>query len=117
MPRSRPASLRLEQRIAALRSNRHERVDGLSPHGRRIVDRLEVDRRWPGSTAAAFRHYRRWLDDPSHRLWDNRYGCGVAECCPDPVELREWLGTVAHHLRARDRRSFQTRLDDLDALW
>lgn len=117
MPRSRPAVARLEQRALTLRGARQERVDSLSPHGQRIVDRLEVDRRWPGSTAAAIRDYRRWLQDPGHRLWDEKYGCGVPECCPDPVDLREWLEIVVHHLPRRDRRRFQELIDEIDALW
>ena len=117
MPRSRPALVRLDQRALTVRSARHERVDRLSPHGQQIVHRLEVDRRWPGSTAEAIRNYRRWLKDPGHRLWDNKYGCGVPECCPDLADLREWLEIVVHHLPRRDRRTLQSLLDEIDALW
>lgn len=107
----------MDQRVLALRSNRHDRLDGLSAQGLRIVDRLEVTRRWPGSTAAAIRDYRRWLKDPQHRLWDNKYGCGVPECCPDPVDLRQWLEVVVRHLPRDDRRKLQALLDEIDELW
>lgn len=117
MPRRRPAAVRLDQEVLALRASYHERIDGLSPHGQRVLDRLELTRRWAGSTASAMRIYRRWMNDPAHRLRDDNYGCGVAECCPNPRDLREWLEVVAHHLPRRDRGTIQTLLNEIDARW
>ena len=118
MPRRRPAAVRFDQEVArALTAGPVERLPGLSPRGQRILDRLEVDRRWPGSTAAALRNYRRFLTDPAHRLWDDSYGCGIDECCPQPPELRAWLELVVRHLPRRDRRGLEAVLTELDDLW
>lgn len=89
-------------------------MDGVSPQGLRIIDRLEVARRWPGMTADAVRSYRRFARGPSGRSWDDSFGCGELGCCPDPAEIREWLEMVLHHLPHRDRRTFQALLLEND---
>jgi hypothetical protein len=43
MPRRRPAAVRLDQEVLALRASYHERIDGLSPHGQRVLDQGRVD--------------------------------------------------------------------------
>jgi hypothetical protein len=82
-----------------------------------VLTELEVKRRWPGATASALRNYRRFLFDPAHRLWDERYGCGVEECCPDPQQLRSWLDSASRKLPRRDRRAFVELLNRLDDGW
>lgn len=100
-----------------MRGQRREPIEGLSPAGMQVIDRLEVDRRWPGATESALRNYRRAVRDPIHRLWDDRYGCGVPECCPDPGELRQWLETVLRHLPPHDRRVLGALVSTIDAQW
>jgi hypothetical protein len=38
-------------------------------------------------------------------------------CCPDPVELRDLLETIAHALPAEDARAFRRRLAILGEQW
>lgn len=114
MARRRPAEIRLDHQV---RGPRNDPIQGLSSAGLRVIDRLEADRRWPGATESALRNYGRAVRDPIHRLWDDRYGCGIEECCPDPGELRQWLETVLHHLPPRDRRVLGTQVATIDARW
>jgi hypothetical protein len=55
--------------------------------------------------------------DPYHRLFDPRYGCGELMCCPDPVELRSIIETIARALPKQDARTFRQRLSILDDQW
>jgi hypothetical protein len=114
MARRRPADVRLDLKVRGLR---REPIEGVSPAGMRVIDRLEVDRRRPGATKSALRNYQRAVRDPVHRLWDDRYGCGIPECCPDPADLRRWLETVLRHLSPHDRRVLGARVATLDAQW
>jgi hypothetical protein len=116
MSRRGPAAIRRDRQLRAYERSHPERIDGLSAAGSRIVDQLELKRRRPGETASALRCYRRF-GDPAHRRWDDRYGCGVEECCPDPRAMREWLEIVVHHLPRRDRQLLQARVDAIEARW
>ncbi|MEV0298619.1 hypothetical protein [Nocardia sp. NPDC050710] len=133
MPRRRPAQLRTAT-LSSLRPRGDtalirmwpssdgypdiSHVPGLSPHGRVVLAGLERTRLSPGRTASALRHWRHFVRDPYHRLWDPRYeGCGIWECCPDMHEVRRILEIVARALPRRDARRFRAVLDALDADW
>jgi hypothetical protein len=114
MPRRRPARLRAQVRLPA----GGERIPGLSPYGHVVVARLEHARLGPGRTASALRHWRNFVRDPGHRLYDPSYeGCGVWECCPDMIEVRRLLEIVACHLPRRDARRFRALVAEIDADW
>ena len=107
----------MDGELRAMAAARYRCLPGMSVRGQRVVDRLEVTRRWPGATADALRLYRRALTDPAHRLWDDRYGCGIEACCPQPDELRSWLEIVACNLPRQDRSRLRVILDQIDAHW
>jgi hypothetical protein len=122
MPRKRAARVRAEQpprkpveqpSFAA----RGSEIPGLSARGRKVLAQLESTRFYRGETARALDSYARFVRDPYHRLFDQKYGCGIPECCPDPVELREKLEMVAHALPRRDARVFRRQLAELDELY
>ncbi|EOD69511.1 hypothetical protein H480_05919 [Amycolatopsis vancoresmycina DSM 44592] len=92
-------------------------MPGLSAQGQAAIARLEHDRFHPGATAVALRVWAGFVRTPIHRLWDPRHGCGVAECCPDPEEVRALLHAVAHALPPKGARIFRARLAELDELW
>jgi hypothetical protein len=77
----------------------------------------ERRRWWPGAAREALDAWQRFLRDPYHRLFDPGSGCGLLQCCPDPVELRAMLEAIAHALPAKDARLLRARLAELDALW
>ena len=114
MARRRPAEIRLDHQVRGLH---REPIEGLSPAGMRVIDRLEVDRRWPGATGSALRNYRRAVRDPIHRLSDPQHGCGIEGCCPDPHDLHQWLETVLRHLPPHDRRVLRALVTTIDAQW
>ena len=94
----------------------HPRLDkpvtmppGLSPRGTAAIVQLERTRFWPGACHEALKAWAQLLRDPYHRHFDPQYGCGELLCCPDPVELRGILETVAHALPAKDARAFRQR--------
>lgn len=102
----------------------HPRLDkpvamlpGLSPEGTAAIVHLERTRLWPGAAHEALEAWTRFLGDPYHRCFDPRYGCGELLCCPDPVELRGLLETIAHALPPKDARTFRRRLAILDDQW
>jgi hypothetical protein len=82
-----------------------------------VIDRLERTRFCPGAVAQALNSWSRFVRDPMHRLWDPEYGCGVPECCPDPVALRSILEAAAHGLPPKDARVLRRRIAVLDELW
>lgn len=45
------------------------------------------------------------------------FGCGIAECCPDPVECREDLSAVVHALGRGPARELRARIGRLDDLY
>jgi hypothetical protein len=92
-------------------------LPGISPRGVAAIVELERTRLWPGATHEAFKAWARFLSDPYHRFFDPQYGCGELLCCPDPVELRGLLETIAHALPAKDARAFRRRLTTLDDHW
>jgi hypothetical protein len=102
----------------------HPRLDkpvamppGLSPRGRAAIVQLERTRFWAGACHEALKAWARFLRDPCHRHFDPEHGCGEKLCCPDPVELRGILETVAHALPAKDARAFRRRVAILDDQW
>jgi hypothetical protein len=115
--RRRPSAVRLDQRVSSRDRESSTRIVGIFDHGMRVVARLEHDRRRPGATADALRLYQRMLCDSARRLWDDRYGCGHEECCPQPAELRWWLEVVLRHLSPRDRRVLGARVGAVDDSW
>jgi hypothetical protein len=90
---------------------------GLSPRGIAAIVQLERTRFWPGACHEALKAWVQFLSDPYHRCFDPQYGCGELLCCPDPVELRGILETIAHALPAKDARAFRRRSAVLDDQW
>lgn len=129
MPRRRPAQLRTEALSRLRRSkpshpsglDRIERLSnlpGMSPLGRKVIARLENTRLWPGQIEEAIDHWERFVHDPAHRLYDQRYeGCGIWECCPAMYEVRDLLTIVERNLPRRDARRLNARLAALDEFW
>ena len=102
----------------------HPRLDkpaaippGVSPRGKAAIIQLERTRFWRGACHEALNAWAQFLRDPYHRRFDPQYGCGELLCCPNPVELRGILETVARALPAKDARAFRRRLAILDDLW
>ena len=102
----------------------HPRLDkpvtmppGLSSRGTAAIVQLERTRFWPGACHEALKAWAQFLRDPYHRRFDPQHGCGELMCCPDPVELRGILETVAHALPAKNARAFRQRLAILDDQW
>jgi hypothetical protein len=92
-------------------------LPGLSPRGVAAIVHLERTRLWPGAAHEALQAWRVFLRDPYHRRFDPQYGCGELLCCPDPVELRSLLNTIAHALPPPDARAFRRHLAALDDQW
>src|SRR5437868_3595779 len=90
---------------------------GLSPQGVVAIVSLERTRFWAGAAHQALQAWTMFLRDPYHRCFDPQYGCGEFMCCPDPVELRGMLDTIAHALPPRDARMLRRRLAALDDQW
>ena len=116
MARRRPGKVR-DDIPRRFYGNRPRKIPALTPRGEAAIARLERTRLWPGAARQALDNWTRFLRDPYHRLFDAQYGCGVPECCPDPVELRALLETVAHALPPKDPRRFRKRLTQLDDAW
>jgi len=112
MPRKSPARLRADTPPRPV-----EPIPGLSARAQAEIARLEHDRLSPGAAAQALRIWARFVRSPMHRLWAPRFGCGVPECCPDPVEVRGTLHAVAHALPPKDARIFRAWVAELDELW
>jgi hypothetical protein len=90
----------------------------LSRPGRAAITDLEHRKLSPGVVAFSLQWWTTFVQQPYHRLYDPRYqGCGIFECCPDPVEVRYILDTACHVLPRRDARALRQRLADLDAQW
>jgi hypothetical protein len=92
-------------------------LPGISARGIAAIVQLERTRLWPGAAHEALQAWTQFLRDPYHRCFDPQYGCGVLLCCPDPVELRGLLDTIAHALPTKDARAFRRRLALLDDQW
>jgi hypothetical protein len=70
-------------------------LPGISARGIAAIVQLERTRLWPGAAHQALQAWTQFLRDPYHRCFDPQYGCGELLCCPDPVELRGLLDTIA----------------------
>ncbi|GAA3745640.1 hypothetical protein GCM10022225_31670 [Plantactinospora mayteni] len=92
-------------------------VAGLSFRGLQAIAYLERSRFTEGAVARALRAWANFVQDPWHRLWDPRCGCGVMECCPDLGEVRQILEAAGHVLPARDARRFRVEVAKIDELW
>jgi hypothetical protein len=102
----------------------HPRLDhparmlpGLSPRAVAAIVQLERERLWAGAACDVVDAWTLFLRDPYHRLFDPQYGCGELMCCPDPVELRSIIETIARALPKQDARAFRQRLSILDDQW
>lgn len=90
----------------------------LSRPGRIAIADLEDRKFSPCAVAFSLRWWSCFVHEPYHRLHDPRYkGCGIFECCPDPVEVRYILDVACRVLPKRDAQAFRRRLADLDAQW
>jgi hypothetical protein len=93
-------------------------LHGLSPHGRRVIARLENTRLRPGQVLEAIRYWEQFVRDPAHRLFDPRYtGCGIWECCPPMVEVQAILHIAVRNLPRRDSHRLQAQLDRINECW
>ncbi|MBB1256635.1 hypothetical protein H3146_25280 [Streptomyces sp. OF3] len=91
---------------------------GLSRRALREIELLERTRNYlaPGSVARALEHWRRHVADPYRRLWvDGGGGCGVPECCADPLAERELLEAVLVALSRSAARELRAIVEELDA--
>jgi hypothetical protein len=102
----------------------HPRLDkpvamlpGISPRGVAAIVQLERTRLRPGAAHEVLKAWTLLLRDPYHRRFDLQHGCGELLCCPDPVEVRGILETVARSLPTKDARAFRRRLAILDDQW
>jgi len=80
----------------------------------------DLERRKLGScdVARSLRWWTYFIKNPYHRLYDLRYeGCGIFECCPDPVEVRYILDVACHVLPITDAKEFRRRLVAIDEHW
>ena len=116
MARRSPAQLRRDKPYRRL-ERPVPAIPGLSPRGLAAVVHHERRRLWPGAAREALDAWQRFLRDPYHRLFDPADGCGLLQCCPDPVELRAMLEAIVHALPSKDARLLRARLAELDALW
>jgi hypothetical protein len=78
---------------------------------------LERTRLYEGAAREALDDWTRFLRDPWHRLFDEKYGCGMQACCPDRTMLRGVLEIIAHALPRKDARRFRRKLAQLDDAW
>lgn len=90
---------------------------GISARGIAAIVQLENTRLWPGACHEVVKAWAQFLADPYHRCFDPLLGCGDLLCCPDPVELRGIVETIARALPTKDARAFRRRLAILDEQW
>jgi len=123
MPRRRPGEVRADAhfrlRTTPTEIIRVSNLPDLSPHGRTVVAYLEHTRLWPGAAAEALAIWQRFVRSPYHRIYDYRYdeGCGIWECCPSLIEVRQILTIVVHNLPDRDAKRFRRHLAQVHTLW
>ncbi|MDX3059734.1 hypothetical protein PV394_32155 [Streptomyces sp. NE06-03E] len=118
MPRNRPG----HRRRALLRrpSGANTVVDGLSARTLAEIARLELSRNYlsPGEVSAAVWTWKAHMRQPLRVLWrEDEPGGTHGDCCGDPREARELLGTVTRALSpraARELRRVVSRLDGRD---
>ncbi|AUI64691.1 hypothetical protein [Amycolatopsis sp. BJA-103] len=117
MARSAPARVRQGLRLRRP-AEFHDRRD-FSPALAAEISRLERTRNYlgAGATRTALRLWQEVTADPYRRLRVDSKGCGVWECCGDPLEAREMLEGVLLALPARLTPEFQAYLRRIDEQW
>lgn len=118
MPRRRAGHLRTG-RVHRRRPNGVPRtvIDGLSSRTLAEIARLELSRNYlgPGEVAEAVRLWKHHVRRPLRALWrDDELGNSEWDCCGDPLEARELLGTVMGALSPRGARELRRLVGRLD---
>jgi hypothetical protein len=119
MPRKRPGRIRAEQQLRPRSLTYRPIITGLSSPALAEVARVEQSRNylWPGVTAVAVRRWQGFVHNPYRRLWIHDDGCGVWECCGNPLEAREFLEAVILGMSRRRARELRHLVDELDDMY
>ncbi|MFJ9062179.1 hypothetical protein [Streptomyces sp. NPDC102409] len=116
MPRSRAGHL--PARRGGHRPNGPSTViDGLSSRTLAEIARLELSRNYlePGQVSEAVRLWKHHVRQPLGALWRaDELGDSHQDCCGDPQEARELLGTVTAALSPRAARELRRLVGRLD---
>ncbi|MFJ8859498.1 hypothetical protein ACIRD8_13775 [Streptomyces sp. NPDC102451] len=117
MPRSRSGHLRRNRAHARRPDATRTVIDGLSARTLAEIARLELDRNYlaPGDVGVAVRIWKAHRRRPLSVLWrEDELGGPHWDCCGDPREARELLGTVMGALSPRGARELRRVVSRLD---
>ncbi|MFJ8753300.1 hypothetical protein ACIREO_28800 [Streptomyces sp. NPDC102441] len=92
-------------------------IDGLSARTLAEITRLELSRNYlaPGEVSAAVRTWKQHRRQPQKVLWrEDELGSTHWDCCGDPHEARELLGTVMAAVSPRAARELRRVVSRLD---